>query len=82
MNEQPEALLALADRIDEAQGKPIAIDTQAAAELRRLHEVNAELLKELKRLMDMDVAYNRGPVVEDAVIKARAAIAKAEGEKA
>ena len=45
----------------------------------RLHAVNAELLESLKSLIDMDVAYQRGPKVEDAVEKARAAIAKAGG---
>lgn len=49
-NKQPEALLALADRIEEAQGKHIAIDPQAAAELRRLHETNQELLGLLEAL--------------------------------
>lgn len=57
------------------------------APLRYLREEDArliaaapELLEALKSLIDMDVAYNRGPVVEDAVTKARAAIAKAEGK--
>lgn len=45
----------------------------AAAELRRLHEVNAELLEALKRL----VAYKNG--AED-MFFAKAAISKAEGE--
>lgn len=49
-NKQPEALLALADRIEEAQGKPIAIGPQAAAELRRLHEANQGLLGLLEAL--------------------------------
>ena len=50
MSTQPEALLALADRIEEAQGKPIAIEPQAAAELRRLHEANQGLLGLLEAL--------------------------------
>jgi hypothetical protein len=43
-------------------------DTEAAAELRRLHEVNAELLEALK---DMNARYGLTDL-------ARAAIAKAE----
>jgi hypothetical protein len=89
MNEQPEALLVLADRIDEAQGKPIAIDTQAAAELRRLRQVNAELLEALKSYslpIDMNnIALSRhefGSQDVERELKRRAAIAKAEGEKA
>jgi hypothetical protein len=76
MSKQPDALV-LADALDKAPyGSPYI--GASAAELRRLHEVNAELLEALNRLMDMDVAYNRGPMVEDAVTKARAAIAKGE----
>jgi hypothetical protein len=41
-----------------------------------------DLLEALRALVDMDVSYQRGPVVEDAVEKARAAIAKAtQGEQ-
>jgi hypothetical protein len=77
MNEQPEALLALADRIDEAQGKPIAIDTQAAAELRHLRQVNAELLEALKSIMaDMDSDFGTNYDYESA----RAVIARVEGD--
>jgi hypothetical protein len=57
------------------------IATDAALELRRLHEVNAELLEALKALIDMDVAYQRGEKVVQAVEAARAAIAKAEVTK-
>ena len=46
-----------------------------------LMEERNELLKALKLLIDMDVAYRRGPKVEDAVEIARAAIAKAEGNQ-
>lgn len=38
-----------------------------------------DLLEALQALIDMDVAYQRGPKVEDAVERARAAIAKATG---
>lgn len=45
----------------------------AAAELRRLHEVNQELLEALKEL-------DAKPGFPSSWLKARAAIAKAEGE--
>jgi hypothetical protein len=51
---KPEAL-RLADELES-----FCVDApvfQAADELRRLHEVNAELLEALKALIDMDVAY-------------------------
>ena len=38
-----------------------------------------ELLEALQSLVDMDVAYQRGPKVAEAVESARAAIAKATG---
>jgi hypothetical protein len=46
-----------------------------------LRALNAELVEALRRLIDMDVAYRRGPVVEEAVEKARAALAKVEANK-
>lgn len=82
MNKQPEALLALADRIEEAQGKPIAIDPQAAAELRRLHEANQELLEALNRMV---CNFNWGDMNDGehkAINHARSVIAKATGEQA
>jgi len=48
----------------------------AAAELRRLHAVNAELLEALKRIADPRNIHFAG----DAQVVARAAIARAEGE--
>lgn len=51
---------------------------EAADELRRLHTLKAELLAMLIRLVDMDIAYRRGPVVELAVHEAKALIAKAQ----
>lgn len=75
---QPEALLALADRIEQANGKPIAIDPQAAAELRRLHEVNQELLGFVKEYVE---AWNDGMAGDSYLLRiANAAIAKATGE--
>jgi hypothetical protein len=74
MTTQPEAL-RLADELIRTWCLPMH-----AAELRRLHAVNEELLEALKSLIDMDVAYRRGPKVEEAVEAARVAIAKATGE--
>jgi len=74
MSEQPEAL-RLADAITHPEGEPTwETCVKAAAELRRLHEVNQELLKALNKIATvnaMDYEYQAW---------ARAAIAKAEGE--
>ena len=78
---QPEALLALADRIEEAQGKPIAIEPQAAAELRRLHALNQELLGALQS-HGMQLQLGRHEDGEHKAINhARSVIAKATGEQ-
>ena len=85
MTEQPEAL-RLADAID--LGKPrTAIDCiNAAAELRRLHEVNQELLEALNDCAMVMAHDLHGlsliqPELKKALAAiARAAIAKAEGE--
>ena len=59
-------------------------DMQAAAELRRLHEVNAALLEALSRLMVhanwMQSCSQDDDEIERDIARARAAIAKAEGE--
>ena len=47
----------------------------------RLIAAAPELLDALQNLLDMDVAYQRGPAVENAVEFASAAIAKATGEQ-
>ena len=80
MRTQPEAL-QLADALDDefVQGR-ISNHTgrKAAAELRRLHAVNAVLLEALKQMLSVweeDPAY--GATHAD---KARAAIARAEGK--
>jgi hypothetical protein len=75
MSTQPEAL-RLADALDAYHKR--SEDKEAAAELRRLHEVNAELLDALKKLCAM---ADGGDVVCWATewYDARAAIAKAEG---
>jgi hypothetical protein len=70
MNTQPEAL-RLADRLHEYWDS-YDEEYQAASELRRLHEVNQELVEALERL----VAYKNG--VED-MFFAKAALAKARG---
>ena len=81
MSEMPKALL-MAGRLREAerytQGARVATQVAAAAELRRLHAANAELLEALK--VALDASWN-GPMPDYARDKARAAIAKAEGVK-
>ena len=77
-DKQPEALMSLAERIEEANGEPIAVDPQAAAELRRLYEVNRELLEALEAALKLIELVM--PVEGDVTRKARAAIAKATGE--
>jgi hypothetical protein len=77
---QPEAL-SLADYLD----LPHVGQHRSAAELRRLHSVNAELLEALKSLMH-EVDESGNGYAKDfgwpvAVGKARAAVAKAEGVK-
>ena len=72
---QPEAL-RLADDLDKWCHTTLDVH-KAAAELRRLHEVNAELLEALKEMVKM---VARTPMVElQEVEQACAAIAKAEG---
>ena len=66
----------VADAIEAELAKPE--QEEAAAELRRLHEVNAELFEALKELCNVTDTndYN-----EAAFFKAESAIAKAEGSK-
>ena len=75
MADQPEAL-RLADAL-EGRAERAWTRVEAAAELRRLHALNAELLEALKRIADPRNIHFAG----DAQVVARAAIAKAEGEK-
>ncbi|MEN9885513.1 MAG: hypothetical protein RL758_91 [Pseudomonadota bacterium] len=92
MSTQSEALRladALEDSLEDYSGSSLPrrcqnIADEAAAELRRLHDLNAELLEALKKY---DEAFNElGDGMESrhrmrlAVIKARAAIAKATRE--
>jgi hypothetical protein len=85
MTTQPEAL-RLADALTKYLGGNTA--TQAAAELRRLHAVNAELLEALRwierrcpaQLLPQDLHRIHMEAAHDAGACARAIIAKAEGE--
>ena len=82
---QTEALLALADRIEEALGLPIAIDIAAAAELRRLHEANQMLLEALEIILASTHPYREDgtPTISDATIEfVNAAITKAKAGEA
>ena len=66
---------------DEAARRRINRNSEAAAELRRLHEVNAELLEALKRIAAPNAlnADHRVEACREALREiARAAIAKAE----
>jgi uncharacterized protein with von Willebrand factor type A (vWA) domain len=74
MTEQPEAE-RLADALEAwTLGKPTH-HREAAAELRRLHAANADLLEALKAMLENGQDYT---ATRD---KARAAIARAEGEQ-
>jgi hypothetical protein len=78
MSEQPEAL-RLANALTKYLGGNTA--TQAAAELRRLHAVNQELLDVLKEIEPI-LARMYGPQAANLppMQLVRAAIARAEGE--
>ena len=82
MTTQPEALW-LADRLISTNAHPWD-NIEAAAELRRLHEVNQELLEALKEAADaLETASNDGGVNFYQYAKeARAVINKATGEQA
>lgn len=86
MSDKPEAL-RLADALE--QQFPVGtaqdyLDGESAKELRRLHEVNQELLEALRGMLALDEEHHqRGHCDDDVcaeVRKARAAIAKATGE--
>lgn len=65
--EQPEALLALADRIEYANGQPIAIAPQAAAELRRLHDDYENALKQFAEVVE---GYKQMAAQRDTLLEA------------
>tara|TARA_R110000824_G_scaffold390279_1_gene586693 strand:+ start:434 stop:634 length:201 start_codon:yes stop_codon:yes gene_type:complete len=48
-HKQPEAL-RLADALDDTEHRDILLEKEAANELRRLYEVNEELLKTMRQL--------------------------------
>ena len=73
MSDKPEALL-LAGQLE--SGRPVT--GSAAAELRRLNEVNQELLEALEAALKLIELVM--PIDGDVTRKARAAIAKATGE--
>jgi hypothetical protein len=86
MNKQPEAL-RLADEFDATKSY---MGAKAAAELRRLHKVNAELVEALDYVIrDLELRSNlkRGDekgevdIGHGAYTQAKAAIAKATGEQ-
>ena len=89
MTTQPEAL-RLAEQLETEWGDDCELD-KAAAELRRLHEVNQELLEVLKAFSDYvrdeqnstdgAVTYSTTAINHWAFL-ARAATAKATGEQA
>lgn len=83
MTQQPEAL-RLADAMQELDGlfSRTGACGEAAAELRRLHEVNAELLNALKRIVDEpNNTMSDGKALKEIIRIGRAAIAKATGEQ-
>lgn len=88
MSDKSEAL-KLADVVDEfdvqSEHMPLELYSDISSELRRLHEVNKELLEALRGLLALDEEHHqRGHCDDDVcaeVLKARAAIAKATGSE-
>jgi hypothetical protein len=81
MNEQLTALHlaeALEAPLSAEWMKEITLD-HIAAELRRLHEVNKELVEALERLMSCAIDVDHG-YLKYAINHAEAALAKAKGE--
>ena len=70
-DKQPEAL-RLADLIERGRGDDVIYAKEAAAELRRLHEVNAELVEALS------VVIRGVPDTWEGVQKAKAVLNKAK----
>jgi hypothetical protein len=80
-DKQPEAL-RLANAIDLGRPRLVLDCIDAAAELRRLHEVNAELLEALEKILEEpNNTMSDGKALKEIVRVARAAIAKATGEQ-
>ena len=86
MSEQPNAL-RLAKWLDAMPSSGYALPNQAAAELRRLHEINQELLEALN-LMQIDCQYlhheknDRHLLSEPCPVEERIRAAIAKGEQA
>lgn len=78
--QQPEAL-RLAEILELGSRQ---FNKEAAAELRRLHALNAELLEALQNIVKSLADHDDEGMIEHAeqMIAARAAIAKAEGREA
>lgn len=86
MNTQPTAL-CLADDLDQCHVGHIyegpTIFSEAAAELRRLHEVNQKLLEALNRVLDEpNNTMSDGKALKEIIRIARATIAKTSGKQA
>ena len=89
MNDKSEALrlAVVVDAFDACSKRmPLELYSDISSELRRLHEVNQELLEALRGMLALDEEHHqRGHCDDDVcaeVLKARAAIAKATGEQA
>ena len=80
MSEQPEAHWVAHELTSGRVDRGIAII--AAAELRRLHEVNQELVEALEKIggLSMSQFFNSSDMACECVNVARAALAKARGE--
>lgn len=78
-DKQPEAL-RLADLIEQGRGNDVIYAKEAAAELRRLHGLNAELVEALQYLMEWQVK-NVNKWHNSAYDHAAEVIAKATGNQ-
>ncbi len=82
MNGQKPEALRLAEHMEISVSHASAVREKAAAELRRLHEVNAELVEALQFALDVLVVQDEiDQVLGAAIVTAEAAIAKATGEQ-
>lgn len=81
ITQQPEALrlAGFLDKLDVRTPDKIQNCVSASAELRRLHEVNAELLEALKEVVKFWDSITELDCVNNIHVQARDAIAKATG---